>query len=83
MQKFSKNLRVREKVAKGWFTFLRQKYEAYCDFEIADDNLKALPNDAFVDDEMIIHQLSDDHVAGSQEMDVDEGVEDDGLAEDD
>jgi ATP-dependent DNA helicase PIF1 len=32
---------------------------------------------------MIIHQLSNDDVAGSQEMNVDEDVEDDGLAEDD
>jgi hypothetical protein len=32
---------------------------------------------------MIIHQLSDDDVAGSQEMDVDKDVEDDGLEEDD
>jgi hypothetical protein len=32
---------------------------------------------------MIIHQLSNDDVAGSQEMDVDEDVKDNGLAEDD
>jgi hypothetical protein len=32
---------------------------------------------------MIIHQLSNDVVAGSQEMDVDEDVKDNGLAEDD
>jgi hypothetical protein len=83
MQKFRKDFMVRKKVVKRWLTFLWQNHEAYRDIDIADDNLNALPNDAFVDNEMIIHQLSNDDVAGSQEMDVDEDVKDNGLAEDD
>jgi hypothetical protein len=56
-RQFRKDTRVRKKVVKDWLKFLRLYHPAYLNIQIAHDNLDALPDDLFVDDELIVHEV--------------------------
>jgi hypothetical protein len=56
-RQFRQDLRVRKSVVNAWLLHLRRHHPAYCNIEIAHDNLEALPDDFFVDDELIVHEV--------------------------
>jgi hypothetical protein len=56
-RQFRKDTRVRKKVVKDWLKFLQLYHPAYLNIQIAHDNLDALPDDLFVDDELIVHEV--------------------------
>jgi hypothetical protein len=61
-RQFAKDYRVRRQLIKDWLLYLRQHHPAYhpSQLQIADENLDLLPVDAFVDDQLIVHELDDE-----------------------
>jgi hypothetical protein len=57
-----KDFRVRKAVIKTWLHYLRSNHPAYHPdvLAISDENLDALDDDAFVDDEMVIHEIDEE-----------------------
>jgi hypothetical protein len=57
-----KDFKVRKAVIKTWLLYLRQNHPAYHPsvLAISDENLDALDDDAFVDDELIVHEIDDE-----------------------
>jgi hypothetical protein len=57
-----KDFKVRKAVIKTWLLYLRQNHPAYHPsvLAISDENLDALDDNAFVDDELIVHEIDDE-----------------------
>jgi ATP-dependent DNA helicase PIF1 len=86
-KQFRKDFCVRKHVVRWWLEHLKQHHEGYRTINVAWDNLDALPDDAFVDDELIIHEIADEDgdgdpsataaAAAAKEMDIeDDGIDD-------
>jgi hypothetical protein len=48
---------VRKKIVKDWLEYLQLYHPACRNIEVAYDNLNALPDDFFVDNELIVHEV--------------------------
>jgi hypothetical protein len=54
-RQFCQDFRVRKSIVKACLLDLRHHHAAYCSIQIAHDNLEALPDEFFVDDELIVN----------------------------
>lgn len=59
---FRNDFKVRKDAIKRWLLYLRRHHPAYHPdvLNISDENLDALEEEAFVDDEMIIHEIEEE-----------------------
>ncbi|KAF2820832.1 hypothetical protein CC86DRAFT_386873 [Ophiobolus disseminans] len=78
---FVKDFRVRKKAIKKWLYYLRANYLAYYPnvLVISTKDLEALPNNAFVDDDVVIYKINEEAAAAVAE-DVNESLDSNNLA---
>jgi hypothetical protein len=75
-RQFRQDFRVRKSVVRAWLLHLRHYHPAYRSNEIAHDNLEALPDDFFVDNELIVHEVEDETEINAGAIGADEYEED-------
>jgi hypothetical protein len=74
-RQFRADNKVRKHVIKAWLIHLKRYYPGYRDIEIAHENLDALPDEFFADDELIIHEIEDEAVINATDIGIDEDEE--------
>jgi ATP-dependent DNA helicase PIF1 len=74
-RQFRGDFRVRKPVVKAWLEHLKRHHPAYRDIEIAYDNLDALGDDFFADDELIVHEIEDEELINASAIGLSEEEE--------
>ncbi|KAF2728757.1 hypothetical protein EJ04DRAFT_405841, partial [Polyplosphaeria fusca] len=59
-RQFRPHYRVSRSKVKKWLDFLRAHHSGYRNIVVHNENLAALPEDAFVDDQLMIHELAEE-----------------------
>jgi len=74
-RQFRRDYRVRRERVKKWLLFLRRFHPAYHPdvLDINDENLDTLPDDAYVDGELLVRELEADNNDNAEDEDLDEG----------
>jgi ATP-dependent DNA helicase PIF1 len=70
-RQFRVDTKVRRHVIKAWLLHLKSHHPGYKDIEIAHDNLDALEEEFFANDEFIIHEIENEEVINAAAIDVD------------
>ncbi|KAF2827752.1 hypothetical protein CC86DRAFT_239963, partial [Ophiobolus disseminans] len=76
VNQFRKDFWVRKEAIKQWLYYLRANHPAYHPnvLAISNEDLEAMPDDAFVDDEVVIHEI-DEEAATAAADDVNESLD--------